>query len=520
MEIRDAIRGVRAELIDVDRLRHAGNYAEAMALARETRAQAEAVGWPPLLASARLLEGRSMYEAGHTEEATVVLTNTYFEAEDAGSLEVAFRAARSLVVANNGLGRYREAEVWARHADALAQKKTDPGRLDEAEGHYLRMEVQRGLGELESAAEHGEQALAIREATLGAEHPITAAALRNLGTIYLALERDGEALAMFEQADGIWRDAVGVQHPHVGTLAGYQGLGLLAQGRIDEAIAHLEEGLEILGEVLPADHPNVAGAARNLGRALTVAERLDEAEPLLERSQAAFLERYGPRHPEYAMSLLDRMDLLRRRGDLEGALALGDRALAILRLSLEPSHPDLVDAVRRLAELHLQRGEAEDAVTLRREMVKVLETAHGGNERLLVTPLSELADAQRAAGLQDDAWQTQTRAVELAESTNDEAALVLPLSGLAELELEAGRDGEALELARRAARIATERDVGPRRSSRAHFVLARTLAATGASRVEARAAAERARKAYVTMHATDAVARIDAWLEAFENPAP
>lgn len=523
MEIRDAIRDVRARLIDVDRLRHAGRYDEAMAEAREARARAEALDWPPLHASARLLEGRSLLEAGRSEEATAILTNTYFEAEEAGSLEVAFRAARALVFANSTLERFREAEVWARHADALAQKKSDPGRLDEAEGHYLLMDVRRGLGELESAAEHGERALALRTATLGAEHPITAAALRNLGVVYLDQGRDEEALAMFEQADAIWRAAVGRRHPHVGALALLNGRALVSQGRIDEATGQFEEGVDILEQTLAPEHPKMVAALADLAGVYLASGRLDDAAERSNRARAIALEHAGPRSSMFAGTLLDAMDLARARGDLDEALKLGARALEIRELSLDPSHPDLLEARDRIAGLHADRGELEEAVALRLGSVEVVEAAHGEHDRRLVDLLVALADAQRGAGLRDDAWQTSTRAVALAKATAGEregSIAVLPLCALAEVELDEGRAAEALRLARRAVRIARGQDHAPRRVGRAAFVLARALAASGTSGAEPRAAALRAKEAFATMHATHDVRRVDAWLEAFEARAP
>ena len=191
---------------------------------------------------------------GKTAEAETTLTRAYFEAQDAGSTEAAFRSARSLVSALTGLERYHEAALWARHADVLAASLDDPGDLDAAEGHYLLVQIDIGLRDYAAAIAEGEKAVELRAAFLGADHPLTAAAQRELGVAYLEAGRAGDALALFERVERIWEDAVGRVHPQIGGLAFYRAQALRELGRVDEALAAAREGLAIHEQVLPAGH--------------------------------------------------------------------------------------------------------------------------------------------------------------------------------------------------------------------------------------------------------------------------
>ncbi len=514
-EIRDTVRAIRTRLIAVDRLRHAGMYADALEEARATSADAQALGWPPLLASTHMIEGRCLVESGRVAESDAVLNNAYFEARAAGSSEVAFRAARSLVKVNAALQRHREAETWARHADAISSDKVDLGGLDEAEGHYLLVDVYSGLGDYAAAAEQGELAIEQRRRTLGPEHPITAAAVRNLGVVYLRQDRPREALELFEQATPIWRDAVGPDHPHVAGLMMLRGLALLSLGRLDDALSSLQASLKLHAATLRSGHPSIASNLEGLGQVYTALGRLDEADEALARATSIDHQRGGVQGRAAAEGMLYASVIARKRGQYDLAAQQCEAARQALEAVLEPGHPELARATEALADVYLDRGQPQEAIALRTEALASRESARGRAGRQLVTPLVQLGDAQQEAGLTDDARESYQRALTIAEAVAGEAdaAVVLPLSGLAEIEFSEGRASEAVRYARRATDVSDAARVGPRRSRRAFFVLARALAASGAPTPEARAAAEQAREAYAAMHETAALAEIDAWLE-------
>ncbi len=296
LALRDEIRAIRATLSESDTLRHGGRFAEALAVATRARSSAEALGWSPLLSLARFTEGRCAIEVGNYEDAEGVLLRAYFAAQRDGSTEVAFRAARSLVIVLVALKRYHEAEVWSRHADLFAASLDDPGGLDAAEGHYLMSEVQAGLGDDEAATAEGEAAVAMRTATLGPDHPITAAALRHLGQRYLEAGRAREAMANFDHALAVWEEAVGHEHPQIAELTVLRGLALWELGRVDEALELLREGLALHTRVVGGDHPRILRVVAELGRAALALGRVDEAEPLLRRVMDDVRARHGPRH--------------------------------------------------------------------------------------------------------------------------------------------------------------------------------------------------------------------------------
>jgi tetratricopeptide (TPR) repeat protein len=267
-------------------MRHGGRYPEALELARTAGAEAEALAWPPLLAHARFVEGRCAMLVGRRAEAQALLMDAYFEALAVGSVEVAFRSARSLVSTLVREARFDDALVWSRHAEALASELDDPGELDAAEGHYLLGLIYTGLGEHERAIAEAARAEAMRSAALGPEHPLTAAASRTLGRAYLGAGRPREALVLFDAIAAGWAEALGPEHPYIADLARLRSQALFALGRHEQALARAQESLARYEALRGEQHPSLAPILRQLGDIHAALGHEDEAQASRARAQA------------------------------------------------------------------------------------------------------------------------------------------------------------------------------------------------------------------------------------------
>ncbi len=520
-EQRDDIRSIWVILAQAERLRYRGKYRAAIDVAQLGRTRAEVLGWPPLLVAARLTEGKNLHTTGRLGEAEVVLTTGYFEAQRAGSVEVAFRAARGLMRVLVDLQRHREGELWARHAAVLSSELTDLSGLDEAEGHYLRMGLLRGVGDYDAAAMHGESAVAMRTEALGAEHPITAAATRNLGIAYLDQGRALEALELFESSVVIWEDAVGHEHPYIAQLARYRAQALLALGRVDEALTSQQASLAIDQRVLPTEHPTIALDLIWLGRIYGAMGRLDEAEQAIGRALTSQRKRLGVRHQLIAEGLLSMAIIDLEDGRLELALERCSEALEMLELLLEPGHPRVSVALEQSADVVVAMGRLDDAERRRREALARRESVRGRGERQLMTPLVQLGDLSLARAEHGAARGFYTRALAIGEAVSGrrEYVLVPSLVGLAELSLAEGNVPSALRWARRAVQIAEDERAGPRVSAGAHFALARALVAGVGPSQRARSLAKMAVDEYAMTHDAARRREVEAWVAGMDGDA-
>jgi tetratricopeptide (TPR) repeat protein len=492
-ELQDDVRRVRAQLIESDRLRHRGETEDALEYAAAAREMAEDVAWPPILALARMLEGRCLHELNRRPEAVVVLVDAFFEAQRVGSLEVAFRAARTLMTTKLGLGAYDDALIWSRHADAVARDNVDPGRLDEAEKHYLLSLVHARQGNWQHQLEESQRAFEIRLETLGPRHPITAAAQLQVVDAYLRLSRPEDAFPLAVPAHAAWLDAMGPKHRATIRAAGLCAQAALDQGHPEEALPFIEQNvasLEAMGE-----RATLAQTLDQLGRAYQQVQRLADAFEAMERATALLREHQGPKSRAVAVVLIHGCVVAKqqRRFDVAQAKCEETEVLASVRTSM---------------------GRTAEGVALRLEALAWREAATGEGDRGLVGPVAGLGDAQVLAGRSEDARVSYERALEIGADTLDaeNRRLVRPLCGLAEVLLDEGEEKRALSLARRANGLAKKHRLRPPLSSRAAFVLARALTADHGLDDESRALAKGAREGYASVDATTKVEVVDAWL--------
>ena len=93
------------------------------------------------------------------------------------------------------------------------------------------------------------QALEIRKARLGEQHPDTAASLNNLAVLYEAQGRYDEAEPLYQQALAIMRERLGEQHPYTITVAGNYFACLMGMGKIEDALELLAQFPQLLGKL-------------------------------------------------------------------------------------------------------------------------------------------------------------------------------------------------------------------------------------------------------------------------------
>jgi tetratricopeptide (TPR) repeat protein len=175
------------------------------------------------------------------------------------------------------------------------------------------------------------------------DDPSSAEALYGLGSVYLKLERAGEARDNFERAAKL-----SASYPET-TPNAFNNLGLLAAraGRTDEAISNFQEALRA--------SPGHFVALENLGNAYRQQKRWEEARKTLERAIAV-----GPGDPEanYSLGMV-----FAQTGDTE-------RAYQYLRKALElrPAYPE---ALNNLGVLYLRTGRRDQAVAAFEECIRV-----------------------------------------------------------------------------------------------------------------------------------------------------
>ena len=217
--------------------------------------------------------------------------------------------------------------------------------LDKAGGYFY------GRAAYAEARPLYERALAIREKTLGPEHPDTAESLNNLAGPLFAQGDHAGARSLLERALAIREKTLGPEHP--GTAESLNNLaGLLqAHGDFAAALPLSERALAICEKVLGPEHPDTAASLNNLASQLRARGDLARARLLYKRALAICEKVRGPEHPDTATSLYNLASLLQAQGDLDQSRTLLGRALVICEKVLGAEHRYTATVRNNLANL-------------------------------------------------------------------------------------------------------------------------------------------------------------------------
>ena len=298
----------------------------------------------------------------------------------------------------HGRAAYSRAEKLSRTALAIRERTLGPEHPETARSLNNLATLLRDQGDLSGARPLHERALAIWERTLGPEHPETARSLNNLA---LLLRDQGDlsgARPLYERALAIREQALGPEHPDM--VAGLNNLASLLrdQGNLSGARPLLKRALAVCERALGPEHPETVTIVNNFAGLLQLQGDLSGARPLFEHALAIRERVLGPEHPHTAASLNNLANLLRDQGDLSGAQPLHRRALAIWEQALGPEHPLTARSLNNLAGLLQLQGDLSGARPLFERALAIWERALGPEHPDVATGLNNLARLLRDQG--------------------------------------------------------------------------------------------------------------------------
>ena len=308
--------------------------------------------------------------------------------------------------------------------------------------------------------------LAIKERTLGLDHPSVATTLNNLVELYRSQGRYEEAEPLYQRSLAIKEKALGPDHPEVATtLNNLAGL-YRSQGRYEEAEPLYQRSLAIKEKALGPDHPEVATTLNNLAGLYESQGRYEEAEPLYQRCLAISEKALGPDHPSVATTLNNLGQLYRSQGRYEEAGPLYHRSLAIKEKALGPDHLEVATTLNNLGELYRSQGRYEEAEPLYQRSLAISEKALGPDHPSVATTLNNLAGLYRSQGRYEEAEPLYQRSLAIKEKTlgPDHPSVATTLNNLGELYRSQGRYEEAEPLYQRSLAI-KEKALGPEHPS-------------------------------------------------------
>ena len=199
--------------------------------------------------------------------------------------------------------------------------------------------AQRDAGRYDLARATLIEALAVAEATFGAQALETADVVSELGVLAKYAGAVADAVALHRRALTGTVAALGADHVDVATVEHNLAGALHAAGDAAAAEAHARRSVEVRQAALGPDHVAVVADKAALAAVLLDVGRFDEAEALLLDAYDYYVDRFGEDHVEAGFTLHNLGVLSARRGDAATAARQLAAALHIKQRRLGEHHP-------------------------------------------------------------------------------------------------------------------------------------------------------------------------------------
>ncbi|MBK7828672.1 serine/threonine-protein kinase [Nannocystis sp.] len=396
---RDAVVAVRARLAHAASLEAAGRYDDGLAVASAALGPARASGWAPVLAQAELRAASLAERTGDYAEAEASLLRALAAAGEARSPALALSAATDLLyLVGYRSSRPAEGRVWARSVQLQLALLPGEHPLERADLANHLAGVEYVSGDYPAAVRLYTDALALREAALGRDHPRVGDSLNNLAGALYAQGDNAEATRLYLRALALTEQALGPDHPQVATTLSNLSLVYQSTGAYADALRVLTRTVAIREAALGPDHPQMANALSNLALVHEAMGANDEAARLFLRALEILERSHGPEHPQVADCLHNLATVRFATGDHNDAIRLLGRALAIYAKLQADDHPMMATSLAALAQIHLARHEHAEALRLYTRALTILEASLGADHPSAAHVLTGLGETHAAMG--------------------------------------------------------------------------------------------------------------------------
>jgi eukaryotic-like serine/threonine-protein kinase len=439
-EARDRVQRADAAFERAQALYTAGRYDEVIDRVRPLLAEAEALGYLPLIARLRHLVGSAHQSLGHPEGDALV-RQAFVDGLESGDDQIAVMAAVSIA---HRIGdddrRTAEALQLLDVADAIVRRsRKSLGPNAEPAAVNARAVISWRAGRSDEAGALFQRLLELQLAR-DPESPNTATALQNLGLWHADSGHWAVAEDHIERARVLAERLFGESHPELQSI--YLALGqtnVLRQRHV-QGKKWLERALAIQRDMLGDEHPMVAKtigslavAARNLGDD-------EESERLHREALRIRRARLGPDHSEIAESLRNLAITLSSMDRHADALELAHEALAMTKRLLPEGSREIGEAHGVVAAVLNDLGRSEEALQHAQAAVDIHMPEDGPAPARAISAMLLVGDAQRLSSKLADAVRTHERALELAEVHAAEVMAPIARFHLARTLLKQGTD--------------------------------------------------------------------------------
>lgn len=351
--------------LGVSLVESAGDNDEGAALLKQALAQLDASGrgQDPMAAQAAQILGQWAYRTLPAEDPAA---RGYFERALAiyrrvpGHADGQMLCWQGLARVDEYRGDLAAAERGYKQALAVAPLAAD-NHVDVAGTYQQYGDLLRKLQRFDEAEKNLREALRLFMGAVGAEHPLTVDARRELGLLLSAAGKPAEGIAMLEDVLQLQSRIRGADDGAMTTSARFDyASALVGYGRFEAAAAEFEHTLRIW-RVEAAGSSSLSATTSRYGNLLVAQGRLDLAEPMLRESLDITMSIYPPGNRNVATSRIRLADVQLARGDVRGAAEEYTRVLEAWPSTEGAPTPQWIAANAGLIDASLRLGQAAAA---------------------------------------------------------------------------------------------------------------------------------------------------------------
>jgi CHAT domain-containing protein/Tfp pilus assembly protein PilF len=377
-----------------DSLLAAGNYQEALVLAKQTLNLAETS-----FGKNHFNYGQSLAILGNIQISKGDYTDAQLSLEEGKKIYVLADSVRSLsytdLLYNLALlkriqGHYKQSESI--YKEALGIIEQIQGKENEDYVGLLR-----SLGILYTVSQEYTKAeailldvLATKAKLSGKQNIDYASALSSLGTLYSERENYSSAEPYLLEALLIREKILGVDHPTVGFTVNNLGFMYMKQGDYQTAIHLFNRVIALCEKKTPGSQMHIA-ALNNIGQCYIATNQYAKANFFLQKALALTSEKIGADHPNYAIALYNLADSEKRQGHYQAVEQLHQEALRIYTAKMGIDNIGTAEMLANIAEARVSLNRTDGVDSLYKTAFSITEKTIGKSSLAYATLLNQFS---------------------------------------------------------------------------------------------------------------------------------
>ncbi len=272
------------------------------------------------------------------------------------------------------------------------------------------------LGELATAQELLDRAIAMDLETLGPDDRQTLDAMSNKGVLLKELGRTDEAIDVLNHVVETRRLTVGGADPDFITSLISLATSQSTARRYTEALQSLQEARRAARELPGASNRLYLAATSSLGGVLFKLDKMDEAEPLLREVADARARIDGEESWDTVISREYLAAFLAKEGKVQEGIALQRRCAEIREKLAGPDHPDVLQSWQNVATMLFDSGQNDEALSVVEKNLAMRRRVLGESHPNTLGSMALKARILEASKRPDDAIAVLQEALRLARA--------------------------------------------------------------------------------------------------------